>query len=247
MADLCDAFQIPLSAHTAPALARASYVAPRIARDTSNIFTTMCASSKCFLRARPRNTKRLFAAGFFTARLGFGIQTQRREKFQDQNMRDQQTTADARARTSRAIQWAGDAQNLERALKKKISGEVRFDNGSRALYATDSSNYRQIPIGVVVPKTIDDVVQTISVCREFSAPVLSRGGGTSLAGQCCNVAVVLDFSKYLHKILELKSAGKIRAHRAGNCFGRFARRSRKTSSDLRARSFDAQSLHAWAA
>jgi FAD/FMN-containing dehydrogenase/Fe-S oxidoreductase len=99
--------------------------------------------------------------------------------------------------------WRGDAKNLERALKKKISGEVRFDNGSRALYATDSSNYRQIPIGVVVPKTINDVVQTVASCREFSAPVLSRGGGTSLAGQCCNVAVVLDFSKYLSKILEL--------------------------------------------
>jgi FAD/FMN-containing dehydrogenase/Fe-S oxidoreductase len=99
--------------------------------------------------------------------------------------------------------WDGDAKNLERALKKKISGEVRFDSGSRALYATDSSNYRQIPIGVVVPKTIDDVAQTVALCREFSAPVLSRGGGTSLAGQCCNVAVVLDFSKYLSKILEL--------------------------------------------
>jgi len=99
--------------------------------------------------------------------------------------------------------WPGDAKNLGTALKAKISGEVRFDSGSRALYSTDSSNYRQIPIGVVVPKTIDDVIQTISLCREFSAPVLSRGGGTSLAGQCCNVAVVLDFSKYLHKILEL--------------------------------------------
>jgi FAD/FMN-containing dehydrogenase/Fe-S oxidoreductase len=99
--------------------------------------------------------------------------------------------------------WNGDAKNLESVLKKKISGEVRFDTGSRALYATDSSNYRQIPIGVVVPKTVDDVVQTVTLCREFSAPVLSRGGGTSLAGQCCNVAVVLDFSKYLSKILEL--------------------------------------------
>ena len=104
--------------------------------------------------------------------------------------------------------WTGDAKNLEHALKKKISGEVRFDNGSRALYAADSSNYRQIPIGVVVPKTIDDVVQTVALCREFSAPVLSRGGGTSLAGQCCNVAVVLDFSKYLSKILELNPQDK---------------------------------------
>ncbi|HXF10792.1 MAG TPA: FAD-binding oxidoreductase, partial [Desulfuromonadaceae bacterium] len=99
--------------------------------------------------------------------------------------------------------WPGDAQRLERALKKSISGEVRFDDGARALYATDSSNYRQIPIGVVVPKTIEDVVQTIALSREYHAPVLSRGGGTSLAGQCCNVAVVLDFSKYLHRILEL--------------------------------------------
>ena len=104
--------------------------------------------------------------------------------------------------------WPGDAKKLERALQQKISGEIRFDHGSRALYATDSSNYRQIPIGVVVPKTIDDVVQAIAVCREFSAPVLSRGGGMSLAGQCCNVAVVLDFSKYLSKILELNAAEK---------------------------------------
>ncbi|MGH7952677.1 MAG: FAD-linked oxidase C-terminal domain-containing protein, partial [Limisphaerales bacterium] len=104
--------------------------------------------------------------------------------------------------------WSGDAKNLEQALKEKISGEVRFDSGSRALYSTDSSNYRQIPIGVVVPKTTEDVVQTVALCREFSAPVLSRGGGTSLAGQCCNVAVVLDFSKYLSKILELNPQEK---------------------------------------
>jgi FAD/FMN-containing dehydrogenase len=104
--------------------------------------------------------------------------------------------------------WPGDARNLEQALKEKFSGEVRFDNGSRALYATDSSNYRQIPIGVVVPKTIEDVVQTVAVCREFSAPVLSRGGGTSLAGQCCNVAVIMDFSKYLSKILEMNAEEK---------------------------------------
>lgn len=104
--------------------------------------------------------------------------------------------------------WSGDAKKLEAALKNKISAEVRFDTGSRALYATDASNYRQIPIGVVVPKTVEEVVQTIAICREFSAPVLSRGGGTSLAGQCCNVAVVLDFSKYLSKILELNPLEK---------------------------------------
>src|SRR5439155_15763462 len=99
--------------------------------------------------------------------------------------------------------WPGDAKRLASALAEAVSGEVRFDTGARALYSTDSSNYRQIPIGVVVPKTVDDVVRTVALCREFHAPVLSRGGGTSLAGQCCNVAVVLDFSKYLHRLLEL--------------------------------------------
>jgi len=107
-----------------------------------------------------------------------------------------------------ANKWLGDAKGLEMELKIKVGAEVRFDSGSRALYATDSSNYRQIPIGVVVPKSIDQVVETIAICRKYGAPVLSRGGGTSLAGQCCNVAVVLDFSKYLYKILELNPAKK---------------------------------------
>ncbi|HEX4122463.1 MAG TPA: FAD-linked oxidase C-terminal domain-containing protein [Verrucomicrobiae bacterium] len=104
--------------------------------------------------------------------------------------------------------WNGDVKGLERRLQKAIRGEVRFDNGSRALYATDSSNYRQIPIGLVVPRSIADIVETVAACREFGAPVLSRGGGTSLAGQTCNVAVVMDMSKYLNKILELNPGGK---------------------------------------
>src|SRR5205807_7601164 len=88
-------------------------------------------------------------------------------------------------------------------------GEVRFDNGSRALYATDGSNYRQAPIGVVLPRNADDAIATISVCREHGAPILCRGGGTSLAGQCCNVAVVLDFSKYMAEIVELDPERRI--------------------------------------
>ncbi|HEY4781122.1 MAG TPA: FAD-binding oxidoreductase, partial [Chthoniobacterales bacterium] len=67
----------------------------------------------------------------------------------------------------------------------------------------DASNYRQIPIGIVIPHDEGDVITAVSVCRKFGAPILSRGGGTSLAGQGCNVAVVLDFSKYLNRILEL--------------------------------------------
>src|SRR5579864_5814214 len=98
---------------------------------------------------------------------------------------------------------------LEPALRRQIRGEVRFDNASRALYATDGSNYRQVPIGVVLPKDIDDVIAAVSICREHAAPVLCRGGGTSLAGQCCNVAVVLDFSKYMAQILELDPTRRI--------------------------------------
>jgi FAD/FMN-containing dehydrogenase len=90
---------------------------------------------------------------------------------------------------------------LERALQKQIRGEVRFDYGSRALYSTDGSNYRQIPIGVVVPRNNDDVLAAVALCRQFGAPLLPRGGGTSLAGQCCNVAVIVDFSKYMAGIL----------------------------------------------
>src|SRR5713226_7893944 len=101
------------------------------------------------------------------------------------------------------------AAALESALRRHLRGEVRFDNGSRALYATDGSNYRQVPIGVVLPRHVDDVLATVALCREFGAPLLCRGGGTSLAGQCCNVAVILDFSKYMARILEIDPARRI--------------------------------------
>src|SRR3569623_1446524 len=96
-----------------------------------------------------------------------------------------------------------DADALAADLKQVIRGEVRFDKGTRALYSTDGSNYRQVPIGVVIPRDKEDVEKTISLARQYGAPILSRGGGTSLAGQCCNVAVVMDFSKYMHRILEI--------------------------------------------
>jgi FAD/FMN-containing dehydrogenase/Fe-S oxidoreductase len=96
-----------------------------------------------------------------------------------------------------------DSAALEAALRRHLRGEVRFDNGSRAVYATDGSNYRQVPIGVVLPKDTDDVIAAVAICRQHGAPLLCRGAGTSLAGQCCNVAVILDFSKYMTKILEL--------------------------------------------
>ncbi|PYX66393.1 MAG: FAD-binding oxidoreductase, partial [Acidobacteria bacterium] len=102
-----------------------------------------------------------------------------------------------------------NAEALASKLRRKIKGEVRFDRGSRALYATDGSNYRQPPIGVVIPRDAEDVQETVALCRAFGAPILSRGGGTSLAGQCCNVAVLLDFSKYMHHLVEIDPARRI--------------------------------------
>src|SRR3954469_139559 len=101
-----------------------------------------------------------------------------------------------------------DVAALEAELRRQLDGEVRFDAGSRALYATDGSKYRQVPFGVVTPRHKVDVLATVDVCRRFGAPILSRGGGTSLAGQCCNVAVVMDTSKYLHGILDLEVDGQ---------------------------------------
>ena len=102
-----------------------------------------------------------------------------------------------------------DSTSLESALRRHLRGDVRFDNGSRALYATDGSNYRQVPIGIVLPRDKEDVIATVALCREHNAPLLARGGGTSLAGQCCNAAVVLDFSRYMSNILEIDPERRI--------------------------------------
>lgn len=111
-----------------------------------------------------------------------------------------------RTRTTRTAVGAPpavDGTGLEEALRQRLSGEVRFTAGDRALYATDGGNYRQPPIGVVIPRTIDDVIQAVATAREYDVPVLPRGGGTSLAGQCCNRALVLDCSKYLNAVVEI--------------------------------------------
>ena len=98
---------------------------------------------------------------------------------------------------------------LEARLKAVIRGEVRFDRGSRALYATDSSNYRQLPIGVVLPRDAADMEAALAACRALGAAVLPRGGGTSLAGQCTNVAVVFDYSKYMNRLSALDPERKL--------------------------------------
>jgi len=110
---------------------------------------------------------------------------------------------------SRTAIASNAARSLEAELRRTTNAEVRFDAGSRALYSTDGSNYRQVPIGVVVPRSIEDVVATVAAARAHNAPVLSRGGGTSLAGQCCNVAVVMDFSKYLHHVIHIDPENKL--------------------------------------
>ena len=98
---------------------------------------------------------------------------------------------------------------LEAALRAAVKGEVRFDAGTRAVYAADASNYRQVPIGVVLPRSAEDIVAALAACRAHGAPVLARGGGTSLTGQAVNVAVVIDASKYLDRVLEVDPAARL--------------------------------------
>ena len=100
-------------------------------------------------------------------------------------------------------------RELEALLRAKLRGEVLFDLGSRALYAADSSNYRQLPVGVVLPKDAADVEAALAACRAVGAAVLPRGAGTSLAGQCANVAVVFDFSRYMNKLDSIDAAGRL--------------------------------------
>src|SRR3954463_8784787 len=96
-----------------------------------------------------------------------------------------------------------DVRSLELELRSAVRGEVRFGGGDRGLYASDAGNYRMVPIGVVLPRDAGDVLQTLAVCRRHGAPIVARGGGTGIPGQTVNVAVLLDFSKYMNRIVEL--------------------------------------------
>ncbi len=97
----------------------------------------------------------------------------------------------------------GLLHKVETELRSCLRGEVRFDNGSKALYASDASNYRQIPLGVVVPADVNDLVMALEVCHRMDVPFLTRGGGTSQNGQCVNVAVVADASKYVNRVVSI--------------------------------------------
>ena len=96
-----------------------------------------------------------------------------------------------------------DDGQLERDLADAVDGEVRFDAGTRAAYSTDASNFRRVPLGVVLPRTVDAAVAAVAACRRHGAPLLSRSGGTSLAGQCTNTAVVIDWAKYCHRVPDI--------------------------------------------
>jgi FAD/FMN-containing dehydrogenase/Fe-S oxidoreductase len=95
------------------------------------------------------------------------------------------------------------AAPLERALREKVRGEVRFDAHSRLLYSTDASLYQFLPVGVVVPRDGEDVVAAVGLAAEHGVPVLPRGGGTSLAGQTVGAALVMDFGKHMNRVLSI--------------------------------------------
>src|SRR3954470_131977 len=100
------------------------------------------------------------------------------------------------------------ARVLQAELSSRIGGEVRFDKTARMLYSTDASNYQIEPVGVVIPKSIDDVHATVELAASHNVPILPRGGGSSLAGQTVGAALVIDFSKYLNRILDLDVEAK---------------------------------------
>ncbi len=137
------------------------------------------------------------------------------------------------------------ARSLVERLRSSIEGEVRFDSGSRAAYSTDSSNYRQVPIGVVVPRSIADVLATVDACRAHGVPITSRGGGTSLAGQCTNVAVIIDFSKYLNRVVSIDPDAKTAVIEPGCNLDHLRTAREGTRTDLRARPGHPQPQHAW--
>src|SRR5579871_5893753 len=97
---------------------------------------------------------------------------------------------------------------LERRLAAELAGEVSFDRFTRGRYATDASHYQMMPLGVVLPRSREDVARALAAARAEGASVLARGGGTSQAGQTVNHSLVVDCSKYLNRILDLDVAGR---------------------------------------
>src|SRR3954452_7085156 len=113
------------------------------------------------------------------------------------------TRIENRLQTGTTDKISIDVRALERELRAVMRGDVRFGGGDRGMYASDAGNYRMVPIGVVLPRDADDVLQTLAVCRRDGAPIVARGGGTGIPGQTVIVAVLLDSSKSLNRLAEL--------------------------------------------
>jgi FAD/FMN-containing dehydrogenase/Fe-S oxidoreductase len=117
--------------------------------------------------------------------------------------------ASADGRTTVPENGRAESYDLERDLRANVRGEVRFDDGYRAMYSTDAANYRQVPIAVVLPKDAQDAQAAMAVCHRHGAPVTPRGGGTSLTGASCNHSVIFDYSKYMNRIIEIDVQAKV--------------------------------------
>src|ERR1051325_3976064 len=96
-----------------------------------------------------------------------------------------------------------NASTLERRLRSNMTGDVLFGAFDRGRYATDASFYQIMPLGVVVPRTIDEALRALAICRDDGLVVTPRGGGTSQCGQTVNDGIVVDFSRHLNRILSL--------------------------------------------
>ncbi|MFC6838017.1 FAD-binding and (Fe-S)-binding domain-containing protein [Halomarina ordinaria] len=116
-----------------------------------------------------------------------------------------------------------DRPGLVTDLEARVSGDVRFDEYSKQLYATDASAYEVTPIGVVYPTSTDDVASVMTYCAARKIPVLPRGGGTSLAGQAVNEAVVLDFSRYMDRMVDVDPEARLARAQSGITLGELDR------------------------
>ena len=133
---------------------------------------------------------------------------------------------------------------LVRYLRQHVSGEVRFDDTSRRLYATDASHYQIQPLGVVLPKTADDLAVTVQIAADLNVPITARGGGTSLSGQSIGPGIVIDCSKYLNAVGEVDVTGRRVRVQPGVVLDHLNRELAPPRADVRPGRGDRQPRHA---
>jgi FAD/FMN-containing dehydrogenase/Fe-S oxidoreductase len=118
------------------------------------------------------------------------------------------TQINNRLQTGTTATLTVDVASLEAELRRVVQGEVRFADGDRGMYASDASNYRMIPLGVILPRDANDVLAAVAACRRHGTPIFARGGGTSIPGQTVNDGVLFDFSKYMNRLVALDVQAK---------------------------------------